>query len=168
MYGITEYLEACEYRKRFVSEQLDGLKQERQSFAADAERLEGVAEEMRLETVGYLLPEIQDDYLATLEDRLSYPGLLPIKREYDRRFQEAENRRVELAGMDEVQLHEYHFHQATEESKTSGRPTTQCAAVSISGRLVNRFTSFTNAAISRSTTGLPFSDDSWIGVMFPS
>lgn len=113
MAGITEYLDACQYRKSFVEEQLALLQQDRSKHHADAERLDGVVERIRQEMVGYLLPEVQDAHLATLEKRLRYPGLMPIKKDYDGRFEAAEARRIELEAMDEIQQYDFLFDRAS-------------------------------------------------------
>lgn len=112
MYGIDKYLEACEFRKTFLAGQLGWLREEQSNYTTEAERLEGVSERIRQEMVGYLLPEVNDTHIATLEKRLSYPGLSPIKREYDAKFDEAERRRVELEAMDEVAQYDFRLDQA--------------------------------------------------------
>lgn len=112
MYGINEYLQACHYRREFLKEQLKWLQNERQNFAVDAERLAADADRIRQEMIGYLLPEVGDDHIVALERRLSYPGLTPIKREYDARFDAAEKRRAELEAMDEIEHYDYQIEQA--------------------------------------------------------
>ena len=112
MAGIREYLEACRYRQNFLQEQLQWLKQEYAEYGADAERLDEVSQRVQQETVGYLLPEVDDDYLSALQDKLHYPGLLPIKKEYEDRFEAAEARRVELEAMDELQQYEFFWDRA--------------------------------------------------------
>ena len=112
MYGIDKYLEACQFRKQFLQDQLKWLRAEHANYQSEAERLSGVSERIRQELVGYLLPEVNDTHIAALERRLSYPGLTPIKREYDAKFEEAERRRTELESMDEVAQHDFRLDQA--------------------------------------------------------
>ena len=107
MAGIREYLDACYYRQNFLEEQQAWLKQERANYDSDAGRLDEVASRVQQEMVGYLIPEVDDAHLASLQDKLHYPGLLPIKREYEKRFDSAEARRVELESMDEIQQFEF-------------------------------------------------------------
>ena len=113
MYGIRDYIEACQYRRDFLSNQRDWLVKERNQFGQDAERLAGTLERIRQEMIGYLIPEVHDTHLESLESRLSYPGLLPIKKQYDTRFDETEKRRAELAAMSEVEFHDVRLEQAT-------------------------------------------------------
>ena len=107
MAGIPEYLEACNFRKQFLREQLRWLRAERQQFGEDAKRLQAVEQRVRQELIGYLLPEVQDLFLAGLEQRISYPGLLPIKAKYDAKFEAVERRSVELEQMDEFQQYDF-------------------------------------------------------------
>ena len=115
MYGIREYLQACQYRQSFLREQLHWLHEERNQFGEDAKRLEGASDRIRQEIVGYLVPEVHDQSIVAIEAKLKYPGLTPIKREYDARFQTAERRRVELESMDEIQHYEYQIAQAQQD-----------------------------------------------------
>ena len=114
MAGIREYLEACEYRKGFLSQQLRWLQEEKANYHSEAERLKGVGDRIRQEMIGYLVPEVSDTYIDALEKRLSYPGLKPIKKEYDGRFEAAEQRRVELEGLEEIQQYDFVLNQAEE------------------------------------------------------
>ena len=114
MAGIREYLEACKYRKGFLTEQLRWLDQEKANYHSEAERLKSVGDRIRQEMIGYLVPEVSDTYIASLEKRLSYPGLKPIKKDYEGRFEAAEQRRVELEGFEEIQQHDFVLNQAEE------------------------------------------------------
>ena len=115
MAGIREYLEACRYRQDFLQQQLRWLQEESANYAAEANRLKGVADRNRQEMIGYLLPEVNDHHIASLEQRLSYPGLSPIKKDYDGRFEAAEQRRVELEAMDEIQQYDFFLDRAQRE-----------------------------------------------------
>ena len=115
MYGIKEYIDACRDRQHFLSSQAAQFEEERRNYHEDAERLEALLDRTRKEMVGYLLPEVDDDALAALEARLSYPGLLPIKRGYEARLAEVQARCNELEAMDEIEFHELKLDQTTKE-----------------------------------------------------
>lgn len=112
MAGIAEYLDACEYRRSFLQQQLNALQEERQMFDGDSERLSGVAQRVRQELIGYLLPEVSDQHLKSLEQRLSYSGLMSIKEKYNELFQAAERRRAEIEKMDEFLHYDFLIDQA--------------------------------------------------------
>ena len=114
MAGISNYIEACKFRKNFINEQLQWLREEDGKFATDIKRLQDVEQRIRQELIGYLLPEVQDPHLDSLEERLSYSGLRPIKRKYDEAFDAAEKRRVELEAMDEFQHYDFLIDQANQ------------------------------------------------------
>lgn len=107
MQGITQYLNACEDRKKFLQSQLAWLGDERQEHDSAVKRLQTMLDRNRDEMAGYLVPEVSDEFLAELEQRLAYPGLLPIKRDFEQQFDAAENRRAELAEMKEIKLYDY-------------------------------------------------------------
>jgi len=113
--GIDEYLDACRYRQRFLSSQVAELEQQRSEFREDWERLESLLDRTRQEMVGYLLPEVEDAALDALERQLSYPGLLPIKRDYETRLAKVQDRRAALEAMDEIENYELKLDQATRE-----------------------------------------------------
>ena len=106
MFGISDYLEACHYRKGFLEEQQEWLYQERHQYKLDVQRLEGELDRVRQEMTGYLLPEVNDTHLGELEDAFGFDGLTLIKSDYDNRFAVAERRRVQLEEMDEVANYE--------------------------------------------------------------
>ena len=103
MFGISDYLEACNYRKGFLDQQREWLFQERHQYDADAKRLQSELDRVRQEMAGYLIPEVNDEHLAELQKHLECPGLLDIKNDYEKRFDAAERRRVQLETMDEIQ-----------------------------------------------------------------
>ena len=106
MFGISDYLEACLYRKGFLEQQQQWLYQERHQYDLDVERLDGELDRVRQEMTGYLLPEVNDTHLNELEDSFGFDGLTAIKTDYDGRFAAAERRRVQLEGMEEVSNYE--------------------------------------------------------------
>lgn len=77
MFGISDYLEACNYRKGFLDQQREWLFQERHQYDADAKRLQSELDRVRQEMAGYLIPEVNDEHLAELQKHLECPGLLP-------------------------------------------------------------------------------------------
>ena len=107
MHGISQYLDACQQRFDFLNQQMAWLQQERADHDGDAEHLKQTLDRSREEMAGYLIPEVSDEFLAELENRLAYPGLLPIKRDFEQRFEAAEQRRVELEAMDDIKMHDY-------------------------------------------------------------
>ena len=111
--GISEYLDACVYRQRFVADQIARLEQQRNEFRQDCERLEALLDRTRHEMVGYLLPEVDDPALIALEEQLSYPGLIPIKRDYETQLARVQDRREELEAMDEIKWYELKLDEAT-------------------------------------------------------
>ncbi|NND96388.1 MAG: hypothetical protein HKN47_03550 [Pirellulaceae bacterium] len=117
MYGIKEYLAACNDRRKFLLQQLAWLKEERQQHDADAGRLQDVLHRSGDEMAGYLIPEVSDEFLADLENRLAFPGLLSIKRDFEQRFDEAEKRRIELAAMPEIEHYEIKLRELDEKIK---------------------------------------------------
>ena len=67
MFGIRDYLKACEYRQGFLENQSQWLYQERQQFQLDVENLVSDLDRVRSEMAGYLVPEINDEHLKELE-----------------------------------------------------------------------------------------------------
>lgn len=110
MYGIYDYLDACGYRKDFLLEQREWMILEREQHDADAMRLQGELDRVRQEMAGYLIPEINDEYVTELQHHLDCPGLIEIKSDYERQFDEAENRRIELESLDEIQNYKDRIH----------------------------------------------------------
>lgn len=101
----TQWVEAAEERVRFLGEQLDALEAARARLVADAGRADELLARARRELCGYLLPDVEEADLRALEQRLQYPGLLPILREHERQLQAAYERRAALGAMDEVVHH---------------------------------------------------------------
>lgn len=103
MFGIRDYLDACVYRRGFLEQQQQWLYQERMQYELDVKRLEENLDRVRQEMAGYLIPEVTDAHLTELQQHLECPGLLEIKSDYEKRFDAAERRRVQLESMDEIQ-----------------------------------------------------------------
>ncbi len=114
MFGINDYLEACLYRKNFLGQQREWLFQERHQHEANAKRLQAELDRVRQEMAGYLIPEVNDEHLAELQRHLECPGLLDIKNDYEKRFDTAERRRVQLESMDEIQQYDTRIQSARE------------------------------------------------------
>lgn len=113
MFGIRDYLKACEYRQGFLENQSQWLYQERQQFQLDVENLVSDLDRVRSEMAGYLVPEINDEHLKELEGVLGGYGLMDIKAIYESKFDAAERRRVQLEGMEEVRDFEQQNAQAS-------------------------------------------------------
>jgi len=103
MHGINNYLDACEYRRKFLSDQRDWMILEREQHEAEAVRLQTELDRTRQEMAGYLIPEVNDEYLTDLQESLGCYGLIDIKANYETQFDAAEQRRVELETFDEIQ-----------------------------------------------------------------
>jgi len=114
MPGISEYLDACNYRSGFLEQQKAWMLTERLEHENDAARLQSELDRVRQEMAGYLIPEITDDYILELEERLSCLGLMEIKQAYGRKFEAAENRQVELESMDEIVNYDSRFQFASQ------------------------------------------------------
>ena len=115
MANARQYQDAMQTRLGFLRQQWTLLQQQRQEFDADVQRLSQLLERTRAELVGYLLPEVDDEELTALQERLSYPGLLPIKRQTDARLAEVEQRRAQLGATEQVQHNEHLVSKVTDE-----------------------------------------------------
>lgn len=109
--GMDEYINACVERQNFLKEQERWLGEESAKYKENAEQLQKTRDRIRQETVGYLLPELNDQHLQELEKKLSYPMLMVTKREYDQKFQQVENRRMELESSDEIKNFDLNLYQ---------------------------------------------------------
>lgn len=79
-------LAALDERLLGLSQELDALRREREAHGEAATEIERLRERNQRELAGYLLPDLDDEDLASLERRLHYPGLLAIKRAFERRL----------------------------------------------------------------------------------
>lgn len=103
MYGINDYLDACEHRESFLNEQHQWMSREKRLHYEEVDKLEAVLDRTRHEIAGYLIPEITDEHIDELQSRLSCHGLIEIKRGFEKEFVLVEQRTEELEGMDEIQ-----------------------------------------------------------------
>ena len=87
---------ALDKRMLGLSQELDALRRERRAHLDAAAELERLRERNRRELAGYLLPDLDDEDLASLERRLRYPALMPIKRDFERRLGEVEQERLAI------------------------------------------------------------------------
>lgn len=102
MATAREYFEAAQARLDFLEEQRDQLRETLQAFHADAERLDQLLERTWRDLVGYLLPDVDDEELAAVEERLAYPMLVGIKRQHEAELKAALARREALGQLDYV------------------------------------------------------------------
>ena len=107
MASASKYKLAMQERQEFLRQQRRLLEQQRSEYDGGVKELERLLERTRQEMVGYLLPELADEDLHALQLRLSYPGLIPIKREFDERLAEIHQRQAEMAEMDEIKNSEF-------------------------------------------------------------
>lgn len=113
---IGEWLNAARERLAFLEAQADGLKREREEYQAEVERLGTVLERTWQELTGHLLPDVDDDALRALEQRLRYgSGLLPNKRRFDERLERSQQARAELEASDDFRNLELYLAQVTDE-----------------------------------------------------
>lgn len=101
-----EYFEAAGDRLRFLRAQRVALTSARKRYKSDSSRLSSLLERTWREMVGYLLPDVTDEELEALQQRLHYPSLMAIKADFEQRLTRAEARRDELAGIEEVAHHD--------------------------------------------------------------
>lgn len=97
-----QWFEAADTRLAFLQEQRQKLQQHQEAFNKDVTEQKAVLDNTWRELIGYLLPEVDDAHLEALQKRLSYPSLLPMKDEAERKLAGQLARRAELAAMDEV------------------------------------------------------------------
>ncbi|MDX9723657.1 MAG: hypothetical protein RBU37_23115 [Myxococcota bacterium] len=109
------YLAAINARAAKLSKELSALRQERELHLAEAERFDQERQRISLEFAAYLLPEVSDKALAKLQQRIHYPGLLPIKKEVDERLEAADQERASLAKLPEVEHFDFHQSQVKDE-----------------------------------------------------
>lgn len=114
MPNANDYLEASETKEAFLRSQLDILDAEQKAYYDDVQKLQENLERTRQETVGYLLPEVSTPYLEQLQQRIDYPGLLPIKAKYDAMFERNEQRKAEIEAMDDIRFYDLNIHKAEE------------------------------------------------------
>jgi len=107
MASASKYKLAMQERQEFLRQQRKLLEEQRADYEADVKELGKLLDRTRQELVGYLLPELDDEALTALQERLSYPSLLPIKRDYDKRLAEIEQRREEMSQLDEIKNSEF-------------------------------------------------------------
>ncbi len=111
----NDFLDAAEPRQRFLIKQRDALRARRSAFKEDAKLFETRLERTLKELASYLLAEIEDDDLQRLQERLGYPGLLPIKRRFEARLEQAAAQRRQMEATDDIQHFDFHLsHNDTE------------------------------------------------------
>ena len=166
MFGIRDYLKACEYRQGFLENQSQWLYQERQQFQLDVENLVSDLDRVRSEMAGYLVPEINDEHLKELEGVLGGYGLMDIKAIYESKFDAAERRRVQLEGMEEVRDFEQQNAQASRLIKGSSPNATSFAQNSCTGAARSGISNWIVAGILTPTIGRLFLISFGIGEPF--
>jgi len=77
---------ALEARAKALGGEIEALRRERAAYDQDLAALEQRLARNRRELVGYLLPDLDEEDLVKLERRLRYPGLRPIKRDFEARL----------------------------------------------------------------------------------
>jgi hypothetical protein len=97
-----QYFDAAQERLTFLEAQKAQLEAADQSYARDATRADELWQRSWRELGGYLLPEVDDQVLADLERRLTYPGLMPIRDDFRARVAAAKAREAELSGLEAV------------------------------------------------------------------
>ena len=107
MASASKYKLAMQERQEFLRQQRKLLEEQRAEYEADVKELEKRLDRTRQELVGYLLPELDDAALTALQERLSYPSLLPIKRDYDERLADIEQRREKMSQLEEIKNSEF-------------------------------------------------------------
>lgn len=121
-YTSRDFLEIAAPRRQFLIEQRDKLQEHTQEFDADIARLGKLHQRTRNELASYLLAEVSDPELGALEERLSYPGLLDIKRGFEEQLAKSEAERQELEATPEIQHHEFHVSRVNDEMAALREP----------------------------------------------
>lgn len=112
--SLSDLIAAVDRRRSAFAEEVGRLEEERRQYGAAADEVERLRERNGQELAGYLLPDLDDEDLVALEQRLRYPALMGEKRkteaalaeverereqiEADPRFYEREVRRIDLEG----------------------------------------------------------------------
>lgn len=109
MASYNDYRDAISERARFLQDQSEQLRQAREEYKADIQRLEQLLERNRREMVGYLLADVGQQDLEALERRLSYPGLQAIRLGFEQRREALAGELERLEQTDELTNHDYHL-----------------------------------------------------------
>lgn len=108
MYTSSDYIAAAAPRKAFIRDQLAAFKAQAKSFEADIDRLGALLERTREEMASYLLADVDDEALTSLETKLRYPGLLKIKRGFEAKLARAEKDRARYEATPEIEHYDFH------------------------------------------------------------
>lgn len=85
-----ELARAARGRLDFLNEQVRLLREEDARYGQERDRVDELRRKNRLELASYLLGEVSDDEVRALEQRLSYPSLLPIKRGFEDQLRQSQ------------------------------------------------------------------------------
>lgn len=115
MVSSADFIQAAQARRTFLTQERDALETEWQEYDKERKRLEGLLGQVGQELASYLLVEVTDEEVEALQKRLRYPGLLPIKRQFEERLARAQARRAELEKLHEAVHNEFHLAQTKDE-----------------------------------------------------
>ena len=115
MPDASTYHQAAEMRRQFLVTQRRLLAAEDAAYERDADALEQQVETTWRELTGYLLPDVSDETLSSLEQRLGSAALLAAKQRTTEAIFRSERRRAVLAEMDEIVHHDIVLARAEDE-----------------------------------------------------
>ncbi len=110
-----EFVEPAKEKLAFLQEQIELLRPEADAFDEDIARVAALQTKTRDELAAYLLGDVEDQTLATLEERLRYPELLKIKREFETRLAAAQAELARLEELEDVKNYDFHVSRADDE-----------------------------------------------------
>ena len=102
MPSAQHYFDLADKRLTFLRQQALELSNADTMYSEAARKFGQLLDRTWRELVGYLLPEVDEATLLQLQERLKYPGLVPIRAEFEARLGEAVKRRLQLESMEEV------------------------------------------------------------------
>lgn len=115
MASSYELADAARDRVDFLRTQRALLDDEAARYQLERDRLHELYLRNRKELGSYLLAEVSDGEIRALEARLSYPGLIPIKRRFELRLEDARRQLTELLGEPEGEHNAFYMSQLQDE-----------------------------------------------------
>ena len=102
MPNANAYFEIADARLTFLRQQALEILNASKLYSESADRFGALLHRTWRELIGYLLPEVDTATLTALQKRLGYPGLLPIRVDFQTKLRAAVERKLELERLDEV------------------------------------------------------------------